>query len=188
MRTKMTLAAAVVLALLAGCGDSDDDGAPTTGAAVESAVDGSPDAERPDTEGADTEVDGSDGDTTAGGSGSLVLDGDTIELTQVRCHLEAQDAAAGGGRILFVGQGRGVDADGEDVLLDVSRYDEESQFEGDMITLDIGDFTSEDAVNLTSTSPIGTVTVDGGSMRADDLEFEDYVQGGQRTASFELTC
>ena len=41
---------------------------------------------------------------------------ETITLDSARCFLEEQDAAAGGGKILFVAQGFGTNAAGEQLV------------------------------------------------------------------------
>lgn len=187
--TRILVASALVLALSTGCGDSDDGdtaapGSTTDPAAAAPATDGSP--------GGEDDAPDSDGDAmdavASGGGGRLVLGDETIEFEQVLCTFEPQDAAAGGGQILFVGQATGVDAEGRDVVLDVSRYDQDSQFEGDSVMVDIGDVTSGDTVGLASTSPTGTVTVDGSTLRADDVTLLNAEDGSERTASFEITC
>lgn len=191
MRIGRTLAVTTaVVALLAGCGGDDDgdDAAPSSGGATESAGGDTGD------QAADSEVSagGGAGDPaggpTSGGGGSLVVGGESIGLDETRCHLEPQEAAAGGGQILFVGQGFGVDADGEEVMIDVSRYDEDSMFAGDDVSVNIGDFTSEGAVGLSTIAPTGTVTLDGSIMRGDDITLLSDGDGSEQTVSFEIDC
>lgn len=118
----------------------------------------------------------------------LVLGDETITFDSARCFLEEQDAAAGGGKILFVAQAFGTNAAGDELVIDVSRYDEDSQFEGDDIIIDIGDIFSEDAVSLGGGGPIGTVTVDGSNLSADDLTFNNFDDFSEHTGSFEINC
>lgn len=87
-----------------------------------------------------------------------------------------------------MGQGFGVDADGEEVMIDVSRYDEDSMFAGDDVSVNIGDFTSEGAVGLSTIAPTGTVTLDGSIMRGDDITLLSDGDGSEQTVSFEIDC
>lgn len=187
------LAAVSVAALFAvGCGSDEEPEGSAPSAPVESADDNeAPDAEAGDSGQPDETEAGEVPDVpTAGGSGTLDLDGETIELSSVQCHLESQPAAAGGGNILFVVQGQGQNADGEPLLIDISRYDEASMFAGDKVTLDIGEITpsGEDLVTLTTTEPAGTVALEGSTARADGLQVEDLGLGMSMTASFEIAC
>lgn len=186
------IAAVSVAALVAvGCGSEDEPGGsaqPTpTGAdeAADTAKAGDDDSDQVD---AADEGDASGG-PTGGGSGTIDLDGEIIELSSVRCHLESQPAAAGGGNILFVVQGEGQDSAGEPVLIDISRFDEDSMFAGDDVQIYIGEITmAGDAVELAAKVPAGTVTLDGGTARVDGLLVEDLASGTSATASIEISC
>jgi hypothetical protein len=170
---------AVAALLLAGCGSDDDDAAPSGGADV-TAADTS--------EAADTDTGDGDGDAgTSGGSGTVTLDGEAVELREVRCFLESQPAAAGGGNILFVVQGEGEDAAGESLLIDVSRYDEGSQFAGDSISIDVGDVMAGESVSYSASADTGTVTLDGSTASAQDVALIGD-GGSEHVASFEITC
>ena len=171
-------AAAASMLVLAACGGDDD------------AADPEPAAD----DGGGAEEDGGAGDGGAGagggggaGGGTLVLGAETITLDSARCFLEEQESAGGGGKILFVAQGFGTTADGEPLTLDVSRYDEDSQFTGDDVIVDIGDPFADSAVSLTASGDIGTVTLDGSSLSADGLTFVDD-DFSEQTGSFELNC
>ncbi|MEQ8842518.1 MAG: hypothetical protein RIB98_16160 [Acidimicrobiales bacterium] len=194
-----------VLALLAtACGDDDGGDTaeqPTTDAATDDdsdTADDDSDTADDDSSGADDDAemadddmaddDGAEATPSAGGGGTLVLGDETITLDSARCFLEEQDAAAGGGKILFVGQGSGTNADGTELLLDVSRYDEESQFTGDDITVDIGDPFSDDLVSYRAAAEIGTVQIDGSVMSADGLTFSNFDLGEELPGSFQLNC
>lgn len=136
--------------------------------------------------------------TTAGGGGAasasgstLTLAGETIALTTVRCHLQPQDAAGVGGKILFVVQAEGTDAAGEPVLIDISRYDDDSMFPGDAVEIVVGDYLADEAQNYSGSSPVGTVTLDGSMASADDLVvqlLDDTGGSSDHTASFRITC
>lgn len=167
-------AGAAALLLLGACGDDGDAGS------------GDP----TDSEDTGTGDGGGGGESTGGGgtgSGTLVIDGETIELS-ARCFLESQPSAGGGGNILFNAQGEGTNAAGEDVLLDVSRYDEESQFAGDDISIDIGDVFSGEAVSIGGLTDAGAITVDGSTLSAEDQPLLNTDDGSTSTVSFELNC
>ena len=190
VRTRVVIVLGVALMLLAAaCGDSDDaavGSADTIEAAgsTESAV--TPDASAPATSAPD---EGAGGDAAgSGGSGALVLGDQTIAFDSARCFLQEQDAAAGGGKILFVAQAFGTDAAGEPVAIDVSRYDQDSQFFGDDIIVDIGDPSSEDGVSLGARGEVGTVTVDGSRISAATLTFLDFDDATEQSGSFEINC
>jgi hypothetical protein len=170
--------AALTLALIAtGCGDDDDAAAPADTAAPAAADD-------------DNGSGGEDppASPSGGNGGELVLGDETITFDSARCFLEEQEAAAGGGKILFVAQAFGTNAAGDQVAIDVSRYDEDSQFTGDDIIVDIGDPFSDDAVSLTANGDIGTVTVDGPNLSASGLTFNNFDDNSQLSGSFQISC
>lgn len=180
---------AVTTLLLVGCGDGDDatGSNDTTAAADEtpgSGAGGSGDSDTGDTGDAES----GEGSGTSDGSGSLVLDGETIQLTTVRCYLEPQEAAAGGGNILFVVQGEGENAQGEAVMIDISRYDDGSTFAGDVVDINIGDVLSDDVVSLSAMAPTGSVNLDGSTASAEGLTADDMETGESRTVEFSIDC
>lgn len=176
-RVRRTWALASVVALtVSACGGDDD--ADDDGAAQEAPAD--------DGGGADDAADAS-GSGGVGG-GELVLGDETIALDSARCFLEEQDAAAGGGKILFVAQGFGTTADGEAVVVDVSRYDEDSQFAGDDVLVDIGDVTAGESTSYGARGEIGAVEVDGSTLSADGLTFTDFDAAEQLPGSFRIDC
>lgn len=163
--------------IAAGCGD-DDGGSDTSDVSDGSAG---------DDEGGDAEEGGDDG-SSGGGGGTLVLGDETIVLDSARCFLAEQDAAAGGGKILFTGQGFGTNAAGEDLVVDVSRYDEESQFTGDDILVDIGDPFSDDFVSFNASGEIGMVNLDGSTMSTGEIVFLNPDDGSETAGSLQLDC
>jgi len=187
----VTGVAVTVVLMAAGC--SGDDESSDNGGAETTADDGS-DAGASggtgDSSGTDSGADDAEGGAAGGasGGGTLVLGEETIELDSARCFLEEQDAAGGGGKILFVAQAFGVDAGGEELVLDVSRYDEDSQFTGDDIIVDIGDPFSDDAVSLRSGGEVGTVAVDGSNLSAEDLVFVNFDDSTEQPGSFDINC
>lgn len=184
----IALLSALVL-VAASCGSDDDDTSTTAG---DDSADVSSDGGASD-DGADDSDDGGEDPappaTGGGGGGTLVLGDETIALDSSRCFLQEQDAAAGGGKILFVVQAFGTNADGDELVVDVSRYDEDSMFAGDDIKVDIGDPFSEDAVSFGANAPIGTVEIDGSTVSADGLtfmNFEEFTDG--LAGSFTINC
>lgn len=175
-RRQVAVVGVLALALVACGGDDDDD------AGSDAASDPASDADG----GAEPAAEDAGGGS--GGGGTLVLGDETISLDSARCFLEEQEAAAGGGKILFVAQGFGTNAAGEDVTLDVSRYDEDSQFAGDDVLVDIGDVLAGESVGLRASGAIGTVTVDGSTLSADGLTFTNFDDATQRSGSFEINC
>lgn len=180
-RTWLIGAAALVL-ILAACG-GDDDGA--TGA----------DADAPGTTAAPSDAGSaatSDDDEPAapsgGDGGELVLGAETITFDSARCFLQEQEAAAGGGKILFVGQAFGTNAAGEEVMVDVSRYDEDSQFYGDDILVDIGDPFSDDLVSYLGGADSFIVSLDGSTLSADGLTFRNFDDDTELSGSFRIDC
>lgn len=191
MSTKISRTVALVAVatlLMAGCGDDDEPTASddTTTAANETpgGEAGSGDGDAKDAGDAGS----SPGSGAGGGSGSIVLEGETIQLDSVRCHLDSQPAAAGGGNILFVVQGEGENSQGDAVMIDISRYDDESSFAGDSVDIVIGDIMSDDALNLSAMAPTGSVTLDGSTATADDLTLDDFESGESIAASFSIDC
>jgi hypothetical protein len=175
---RLTVLVAVVALGIAGCGGDDDDSAtPTEPAGDVADGDGTP----------DDGPTGDDGAPTGAGGGTLTLGDETIDFDRSRCFLEEQDAAAGGGKILFVGQAFGTNAEGDEVSIDVSRYDEDSDFAGDDVSVVVGSPGSDDAVSYSSRSPIGTVSLDGSVLSAEGLTFSDD-DGTEVSGSFEVRC
>ena len=173
------LAAAALTMFVVGCG-GDDDSSDDAGDAP-AAVDDSGASES----GGDA---GGGGATAGAGGGTLELGAETITFERARCFLEEQDAAAGGGKILFTAQAFGTNAAGDEVVIDVSRYDEDSQFAGDDIIVDIGDPFSDTAVSLNAVTDIGTVSVDGSTLSASGLTFTNFDDFSEQPGSFEINC
>lgn len=185
--------AAAVLALTAGCGGSDgtaDEPAGDTPAASSTPAE---DLGPAPTEATD-DVDAGEGVSdppaapSGGGTGTVVLDGEVIEMTEIRCHLETQPAAAGGGNIEFVVQGSGTNAAGEPVMIDISRYDEDSSFAGDDVQIYVGDIMTDEARELHSKTPVGTVTLAGSTATVDDLAVQDLGAFTEHAVSIDITC
>jgi hypothetical protein len=180
-----------VLALVAvGCGGDDDAAEDSSGGAAttEPAPDesGEPESERD--EASEPEPAPEEAAPAGTGGGSMVLGEETISFDSARCFLQEQDAAAGGGKILFVAQAFGENAEGEEVLIDVSRYDEDSQFYGDDILLTVGDPFSAEAANYFARGEVGIVTVDGNSVSAGSLEFTNDSDFTAQPGSLQINC
>jgi len=197
-RTRLWLAVFAVLALVAaGCGGDDagdgDAGGDTTVArdagtgGTTAPEDGGVDDQSVGEED-DPSADGGDGSDAGGFAGSIVIGDETIMLDAALCFLEEQDAAAGGGKILFTAQASGTNAAGEEITIDVSRFDEDSQFTGDKVSLVIGDPFSADAVSWDADGEIGAVEVDGSVVRSADLTFVNSDDLSELPGSFEIRC
>lgn len=170
-----SVVAAAVLIGLTGCGDDDGD---DTSAGSETP---SENEAQPADEGA---ASGSP-DGGGGGGGVVTIGSETIELDQTRCYLQPQDAAAGGGTIEYNAQGTGTDAEGNEVLVDLSRYSEESQFAGDDARIQFGppgellrDYAMVD----------GSIVVEGSTLTITDATFRDNDDGSEAAGSLQLDC
>lgn len=171
---KAAIALLAVGALLVGaCGDDGGDASEeANGDASEEATDGL--------------VDGDDaGQAASGGGGSLTLDGETISFDGSRCFLEEQESA--GQTIELTGQGFGTNADGEQVSIDVTRFAEDSALPGDSIDVTVGDPASPDSTSFGTIAEVGTVELDGSTLRAEgvELQTDDLTTVA---ASFEVVC
>ncbi len=167
--TRITLVLmALLMAIAASCG-SDDDSTSDPGDRTEAAVD---DAGTADQGG-------------GGGTSTLVIDGVTYETDGGRCHLEPQDAAGGGGQILATAMATFENDEGDQMLLDFTRYDADSMFHGDDISLAIGDFA--DASTYGTSLDEGTVSVEGSVVSAADVELTIF-EADPITISFDIAC
>ena len=125
----------------------------------------------------------------AGAAGSMTLGDEVIALASARCFFEEQPRAGLGGVFTHTAQGSGTNAAGDAVLLDVSRARDEDGTEGDDVTVDIGDFTSDDAISLRVTGE-GIVDFGDASASADGLELQDFSEFDSEPValSFEMSC
>jgi hypothetical protein len=123
-----------------------------------------------------------------GGGGVLTLGSETIELDRVGCFLEEQPSAGGGGSIELTGQGMGTNAAGDDVVVDFTRYSDDSMFAGDDVTIDIGDPRSDDLVSFGASLDMGTVTLAGNVLSASDIPVNNRDDGSEVVASFRIEC
>ena len=185
----LTLGLGLFLALAIACGGDDDDSSagtqPTEGNGGGSATQAS------GSEGAaPTEAPSSSGGSapSGGGGGSLTIGDEVIELASARCFLQEQDVTGSPGKILFQAQGYGMTAEGEELVLDVTRFDEDSLFTGDDIEADIGDPFGEDFYYWSASADIGTVEIDGSTLRVGELTFRHSEDGSEVTGTFELNC
>ena len=186
----LTLGLGLFLALTIACGGDDDDS--SAGTQPTGSNGGSSATQPSGGEGAaPTEPPSSSGGSapSGGGCGSLTLGDEVIELDSARCFLQEQDVTGSPGKILFVGQGFGKLASGEDFVLDVTRFDEDSLFTGDKVIVDVGDPFSEDFYSWNASADLGTVQQDGSTLRAEGLALkhsEDFTT--EVSGSFELRC
>lgn len=129
---------------------------------------------------------GSGSSTSSGsGAGTLTLGGETITLESSRCFLQEQTAA--GQKILWTAQASGTNAAGDDVIVDVSRYDASSQFAGDDLSVDIGDPRSPSFVGWGGRYATGTIFLSGKTVSGSGLEVtDDDLQ--TVTVTFDINC
>ena len=181
---------------LAGCGDDDDtteaaaDVEDAADEAADDAADEATDEEATDDDAMDDEGseddDGSDGAASGGGAGSLVLDGETVELGPGLCYLEEQPSAGGGGSILATAQAEGTNAAGDEVRIDFSRYSEDSDFAGDDVSVDVGPLG--ESTGYSGNEPEGAVSIDGNVVSATDFPVMSFDDGSEITVSFTINC
>ena len=181
------VALAVVLILVASsCGGGDDD---SPGGDTQAPTAVTDDDSSTDTTAEDTPD--SNPTTTANGSaseeGSLTINQEEIALGRGLCFLEEQDAAAGGGTIELTGQATGTSADGTPVLIDFTRFGEDSQFAGDDVSVTLGDPFSANALTSFGRADIGAVALDGNVLSATDFPLIDD-QGSEEIISFTIVC
>lgn len=100
----------------------------------------------------------------AGSAGTLTVGDEVIDLDHVRCFLEEQDVAGSDGKILLTGQGFGTTASGDELVLDVTRYDEDSLFTRDDIQVDIRDPLGDDFYSWDGSADLGTIERDDSTL------------------------
>ncbi|MEO6987546.1 MAG: hypothetical protein ABI239_02755 [Aquihabitans sp.] len=199
MKLRKTIAmSAVAVLLLAGCSSSgsDDDAAPADKGTSDIPVEDVKDGEAPEPDGESDDGPEMPVAPAAGvKSATVVMNGETVELSGGGCSLEPQDSAGGGGQILFTGQATGQNGDGDEVFLDVSRFDEDSMFEGDMIDLVIGDYRTDDhkSFSLGLMGAMGGekefhLSLDGSTISANDVELIEDEMVDEMTVSLEINC
>lgn len=187
------------LALMTGvaaCGD-DSESADDTPPSVDVGTDENSDEDAADTESTEsTDTESTDtadaAGMSSGGAGSLTLDGETIEL-EARCFLEEQVSA--GMTMEYTAQGMGTNADGDDVLLDITRFaaGDDAVIVGDSVSVTIGDPFSPEATSLERIPMVGlgepdVVARDGGNVSGTDVGLIHDDTGETVAISFELTC
>jgi hypothetical protein len=164
---------------LAGCG-GDGDGPGATGV----------DADATGTVAADaTGANDSKGANAGAGAsaGVMMLGDEDIAVDGLRCFFGEQPRAGLGGAFTHTAQGRGTNAAGEDVVLDLSRARAEDGTVEDDIIVDIGDPSSDDSVSLTASGSEGLIQFGDDSASASGVEVSEF--GAEPVAlSFDLAC
>jgi len=179
MKIGRVLLTVLVLVFAAGaCGGVDSSSSPETAASEDGGSN-------------DGGTDSGSGDLPAPSStgGFLTLGDETIPFDNARCFLEEQDAG-GGGKILATGQGFGTNAAGTEVMIDFTRYDEDSRFTGDDLNVTVGDPFGDESVNYSGSLDLGSVEIDGRRVSGDGyvLRNTDINDLDDYPASFELNC
>lgn len=189
------MGAVAALALgTAACGDDDADEGDSAGDVAPETADGAGDGDTGD----DGAEDGGAGDgdaeagddaatPAAGGAGFLLLGDEEIALGPGRCFLQPQEDVGGGGTIELTGQAAGTNAAGDEVVIDFTRFGEDSDFAGDDVNITIGDPFSDDAESTFGSAPIGTVSLDGNVLSGTDFPARDEA-GDELSISFEISC
>jgi hypothetical protein len=118
----------------------------------------------------------------------VTIGDDVIVLESARCFLQEQDVAGSPGKILLTGQGYGQLPSGEEVVLDVTRYDEDSLFTGDDIEVDVGDPFGDEFYYWIASDDLDTISVNGSTLSADGLTFRHSEDSSEKSGSFELNC
>ena len=171
---------------LAGCG-SDDDGASSAGADAEASADPASTANPvPDpTTQAEDAAGANDG---AGSSaGVMTLGDEEIAIGSLGCFFEEQPRAGLGGVFTHTAQGRGTNAEGEDVVLDLSRARAEDGTVEDDIIVDIGDPFGDDSVSLMASGQEGLIQFGDESVSASGVEVTEF-GADPVTLSFDISC
>lgn len=181
--------------VVAACGNDDDGDADATAAPAETAA--AADAASPattesdaqDDTAADSDADDADApdDAPAGSSGALLLGDEEIAIASMLCYFEEQPRAGLGGVFTHTAQGRGTNAAGEGVILDLTRARAEDGTVEDDIVVDIGDPGSEDAIGLRASGPEGLIDFGDDSVAATDVEVSDF-GSDPVTVSFDIAC
>lgn len=130
---------------------------------------------------------GDDGGASGGSGATLVLDGETLTAKGALCHLEAQDVSGGDGKMLATAMATFEDASGNRVHLDFTRYDADSRFHGDDVTIDVGELGEDLDADARKSFDEGTVAIDGRKVSASELELVRS-DGGTSIVSFDLAC
>jgi hypothetical protein len=132
---------------------------------------------------------GSSSRGSAGGSsgrgGTLTIGDETIDLDRSLCYLEQQTAA--GQDIDLTAQAFGTNDGGDDVSIDFTRYAEGGQFEGDDLSILVGNVGASDASNYSARLDYGAVDRSGSTLSLSDADVVDD-EGMTTTVSFEIDC
>jgi len=187
---RLVLSLAVLALVAAACGDDDSGGAatPTTVATQDG---GSND-------GGSSDGGSSDGGTSDGGgqtptpsanAGFLMLGDERIDFDNALCYLQDQDAF-GGGTIHATAQATGTNAAGEEVLFDFTRFGADTDFEGDDVSVTVGDYTTGAAVEYLDVIALGSVSIQGNTVAGTgfNLTSFDFDEPVELASSFEINC
>ncbi len=138
-----------------------------------------------------TECSGDTGGTTGGSGGggsggTLTLGGETIQLGNPQCYLQNQTAA--GQEIEWTAQATGTNAAGKSVNLDFTRYAKGGSFEGDDVSVMIGQPGSTGGQAFNDRLDYGAVHRSGSTLSLSATEMSDDYSGTTTNVSFEIKC
>ena len=116
-----------------------------------------------------------------------MLGDETISLDRSQCYFKEQTSA--GQKIELTAQGHGTTADGTAVTLDFTRYARGEQFEGDDITIDVGNPTSSDLTTYHVSLDYGAVDRSGSTLSVSAVDARNFDDAGDTVSvSFDITC
>jgi hypothetical protein len=170
---------------LAGCGGDEESGG-SAGADADASADpaSTADAVPDSTAGGEDATGANDG---ARSSAGVMILGDEEIAIDLLCYFEEQPRAGLGGVFTHTAQGRGTNAEGEDVVLDLSRARAEDGTVEDDVIVDIGDPFGDDLVRLRVGGPEGLIEFRDESVSASGVDVSTF--GAEPVSlSFDVSC
>jgi hypothetical protein len=186
--TKLWIAVPLTLGLIvAACSGSDSSDATDASAATAPATtapDTTP-AATPDQ--AEAGTGSNEGTAPAAAVGVVMLGDEEIAATRVLCYFQEQPRAGLGGVFTHTAQVEGTDAEGTQVLVDLSRAVAEDGTVDEKVIVDIGDPRSDDAVSMSMGGPDGTIAFGDNEVAVDGVEVINF-EGGAAVVTLDLAC
>ncbi len=116
-----------------------------------------------------------------------MLGDEEIAATRVLCYFQEQPRAGLGGVFTHTAQVEGTDAEGTQVLVDLSRAVAEDGTVDEKVIVDIGDPRSDDAVSMSMGGPDGTIAFGDNEVAVDGVEVINF-EGGAAVVTLDLAC